>query len=167
VIGPLEPAVVVEAGDIVGLLPAQTPWMDALIVTASGDAVARSMWLGMVKDAGVAGFIGEGSKRPSGFMRAAGDILKAMGEHTLTYLDPIMSIALAGRVLATSTRPTLNLLPLLLLPLLLLLLIRLLLPLLILLLFLLLPLLLLLCLLILLLFLRLLLLFLFFLCTSV
>jgi len=48
------------------------------VVTASGDAQARSMWLGMVQDAGVAGLIGEGSKRPSGFMRAAGDILKAM-----------------------------------------------------------------------------------------
>ena len=36
----------------------------------------------------------EGSRRPAGYLRAAGDLLKAMGEHVGTYLDPILALAL-------------------------------------------------------------------------
>ena len=79
-----------------GIIPsARTPWTDALVLTASGDAAAGAMWLGMARDADVGGVVREGgSKRPAGFLRAAGDLLRAMGEHTKVYLDPLLSLAL-------------------------------------------------------------------------
>jgi hypothetical protein len=100
VIGPLEPrpeTMMADSGGGKSINPvARTPWMDALVLTASGDPSAGSMWLRIARDANVRELVsGEsGSKRPAGFLRAAGDLLKAMGEHTKVYLDPLLSLVL-------------------------------------------------------------------------
>ena len=71
-----------------------TPWLDALVVTASGHGGEEmaTTWLGMAREANVAGLVGSGSKVPSGFLRAAGDLLKVMAEHTKAYLHPLLSM---------------------------------------------------------------------------
>ena len=83
-VGPLEPVAAGIEGE----------WADALVATASGDATARAAWLEMARDARVGNLVREGSRRPAGYLRAAGDLLKAMGEHVGTYLDPILALAL-------------------------------------------------------------------------
>ena len=105
VLSPLEPLIKPTVGredpergdgDESAFLPAsfRTPWMDALVVTASGadHGVGAERWLEMANDSDVGGFVRDGSKRPAGFLRAAGDLLKAVGEHTRTYLDPLLSL---------------------------------------------------------------------------
>jgi U3 small nucleolar RNA-associated protein 20 len=96
VIGPLEPlALVTCSTPSPGLIPVvRTPWMDALVLSASGDPSAGAMWLGMARAAEVGALVGSGSKRPAGFLRAAGDLLRAMGEHTKVYLDSLLALAL-------------------------------------------------------------------------
>ena len=71
-----------------------TPWLDALVVTASGHGGEEmaTTWLRMAREAKVAGLVGSGSKVPSGFLRAAGDLLKVMAEHTKAYLHPLLSM---------------------------------------------------------------------------
>ena len=94
VISPMEP--LVGRVDGAGVRPTiGTPWLDALVVTASGhggDEMATT-WLRMAREAKVAGLVGSGSKVPSGFLRAAGDLLKVMAEHTKAYLHPLLSMA--------------------------------------------------------------------------
>ena len=100
VISPMEPTAVRDVNDAGEdthgmMVPnTNTPWLDALVVTASGaggDAMANA-WLQLAKDANVSSLVGSGSKVPSGFLRAAGDLLKVMAEHTKAYLHPLMSL---------------------------------------------------------------------------
>jgi U3 small nucleolar RNA-associated protein 20 len=100
VISPMEPTAVRDVNDVGEdthgmMVPNKnTPWLDALVVTASGsggDAMANA-WLQLAKDANVSSLVGSGSKVPSGFLRAAGDLLKVMAEHTKAYLHPLMSL---------------------------------------------------------------------------
>ena len=101
VISPMEPRHGRVDGAVVPTIG--TPWLDALVVTASGHGGEEmaTTWLGMAREAKVAGLVGSGSKVPSGFLRAAGDLLKVMAEHTKAYLHPLL--AMTVEMLAASS----------------------------------------------------------------
>ena len=92
VISPMEPRFSRADGAVAPTIG--TPWLDALVVTASGHGGEEmaTTWLRMAREAKVAGLVGSGSKVPSGFLRAAGDLLKVMAEHTKAYLHPLLSM---------------------------------------------------------------------------
>ena len=96
VVQPLEPPPPTDAST------SGSSWSDALLLTAScgpGSETSAALWWDLAASeaslAHLERLVREGSKRPAGFLRAAADATRAMGEHVGAYLDPIATCATA------------------------------------------------------------------------
>ena len=98
VVQPLEPPPPTDSSSTSG----GSSWSDALLLTAScgpGSETSAALWWDLAaseaSSAHLERLVREGSKRPAGFLRAAADATRAMGEHVGAYLDPIATCATA------------------------------------------------------------------------